>query len=99
MEAHLLNVFLQATHLLFITQHLYHIIAGYDSQFRIQRLNHLYVAIAHPIEDHWVYILQNYMLFYQFLKLINYFSAKLQKGFHIPYFFLIFVPQKAKKTT
>ena len=51
------DVFFKGSHLLLITQHLDHISACDDAQFRIKCLDELHIRVVHPIENNGIYVL------------------------------------------
>ena len=65
MLAHSFNVLFYFRHLFLVAQDTDNIISCNDSQLREEGLNHLEMPVANSIEDYRVYVLKNYMLFYQ----------------------------------
>ena len=65
-----LDILLQRAHLQLITHNMYDIAACYDTQFGVQGFYYLHVCIVHPIQCHWVDVLNDYMLLYHPISLI-----------------------------
>ena len=61
-----LDVFLKGTHLLLVAKNLDYIASCNYSQLWEESLYHLQMDIVDTIENHWVNVLQNYMLLSQF---------------------------------
>ena len=69
MPAHVLYLFLETVHFPVVAEYAYHVVPCDDTQFGIQRFDHLQMTVVHTIENNGVDVLKYNMLLYQFFYL------------------------------
>lgn len=66
-SAHGFEIHLHLGHLVLVAQHANHVVASYDAQFGVERLNHLEVTIVDAVKHNGVDVLKYYMFLCQYL--------------------------------